>query len=330
MKALAVIAASWRAERRRWLLGGAALALAASFAHLGVPVERGLYEHVIVLDVTQSMNVTDMQLDGKPVSRLAAAKHALRQALLALPCGSKVGWGVFTEYRSFLLFTPVEVCANLSELRASLAQIDGRMAWTGNSEIAKGLYSGIGIARQLPGRPAIVFITDGQEAPPVNPRFRPPFNGKAGEVGGLIVGVGDLRPSPIPKTDPSGNPLGFWRADEVMQTDPRSQGRGASVDNEVMVDDAPATPTAPLPGATPGAEHLSSLREAYLRLLASETGLSFHRLTDAAALGEALKTPALARPVPARADLAQALALLAFGLLLGAQRAEGGLKVTHG
>ena len=108
--------ASWRRHADRWLLAGAASAFAACLVNPGWPLERARFDHVIVLDITQSMNVQDESLDGKPVSRLAYAKQALREALLRLPCGSKVGWGVFTEYRSFLLFEPVEVCANLSEL----------------------------------------------------------------------------------------------------------------------------------------------------------------------------------------------------------------------
>ena len=78
-----------RHHRDRWLLGAADVALAASFLNPDVTLERALFEHVVVLDVTQSMNVTDAQLDGKPVSRLAYAKHALRESLLQLPCGSK-------------------------------------------------------------------------------------------------------------------------------------------------------------------------------------------------------------------------------------------------
>jgi mxaL protein len=293
----------------------AALALAATFLDPGVRIERRLFEHVVVLDITQSMNVTDELLDGKPASRLAFAKHALRESLLALPCGSKVGWAVFTEYRSFLLLAPVEVCANLGELRATLARIDGRMAWSGNSEVSKGLHSALGIARDLPGKPSLVFITDGQEAPPLNPLYRPAFDDKPGEVPGLIVGVGDLLPSPIPKTDPLGRPLGVWRADEVMQTDLRSQGRGASVDGEKLADDGAGPPASGL-GATPGREHLSALREGYLRLLASERGLRFHRLQAAQGLSDELSSPALARPVVARADARVALAALAFVLLL--------------
>jgi len=303
-------------RRERWLLGLALLALAICFARPGMTIERELYEAVVVFDVTQSMNVPDRQLDGKPASRLAFAKQRMRDSLLLLPCGSKLGWAVFTEYRSFLLVSPVEVCENLAELRSTLDRIDGRMAWTGGSEVAKGLYSGIAIAAQLPSRPALVFVSDGHEAPPLNPRHRPAFDGKPGAVKGLIVGVGDEVLSPIPKVDPLGRPLGFWRADEVLQTDPRSQGRGGSVDGERMVEDDGARVEA-LPGATPGSEHLSALREPYLALLAEETGLGYHRLTRLDAFADALTGPRLARPVPARVDLRPALAALALLSLLG-------------
>ena len=296
----------------RLLLAGAALALAASVWGPSLAVQRALFDHVVVLDVSQSMNVRDTLLDGKPASRLEFAKHALRQSLVEMPCGSKVGWGIFTEYRSLLLLAPLEVCANLGELRASLDHIDNRMAWTGNSEITKGLHAGINIARQLPEHPGLVFVTDGQEAPPLNARNRPAFGGKPGEVPGLVVGVGSLVPSPIPKTDPSGRPLGFWRADEVTQTDPRSQGRGGK--GEAMVGDAVEGVEGV--GAGAGSEHLSSLREAHLLLLAGDTGLGYHRLTNEARFIAALTAPGLARPVAARFELGPLLAGLALLLLL--------------
>jgi mxaL protein len=307
----------WRAQRDRWLLLGAALALAVGFLQPTLPWQRALFEQVVVIDITQSMSVMDQRLDGRPVSRLTFAKHALRQSLLALPCGSKIGWAVFTEYRSFLLFAPVEVCAHLDELRGTLDAIDNRMAWIGGSEVAKGLHSGLAIARQLTGVPALVFVTDGHEAPPLNSRHRPAFDDKRGEVPGLLVGVGELLPSAIPKTDPAGRPLGFWAADDVLQSDPRSQGRGASVSGERLVEDgdADAMP-APSLGATPGSEHLSAQRESYLRLLAAETGLGFHRLDSVDGLTTAMMAPTLARRAPVSADGRAALGLLALALLL--------------
>jgi mxaL protein len=105
-----------------------------------------------------------------------------------------------------------------------------------------------------------------------------------------------------------------------LQTDPRSQGRGGSVGSEQLVeqgedgsDRAPATAAL---GATPGSEHLSSLRESYLELLAGENGLGYHRLGDAAGLAAAMQAPALTRPVPVQADARLPLAALAVLLLL--------------
>lgn len=294
-----------------WALSLAAAALAACFVAPGWTWQRERFEHVIVLDVTQSMNVADQAVDGRPLSRLAFAKHALDRALPTLPCGSRLGWAIFTEYRSYLLFTPVEVCAHRAELRSALAAIDGRMAWSGNSEIAKGLQSAIGIVKALPGTPSLVFVTDGHEAPPLEPRNRPRYDNKPGEVAGLVIGVGGLAPMPIPKTDPAGRPIGFWGADEVSQVDPRTLGRGASVTDEKMVgDDVTAAE------AVRGSEHLSSLREPYLQLLASDSGLAYHRLGEADALSAALRTKALARPLAVPGDIRQPLTALALLLLL--------------
>lgn len=300
----------------RWSPAIAALLIAATFAEPRVPLARPRFEHVVVLDITQSMNVTDVELDGRPASRLAYARRALHEALDALPCGSRLGWGIFTEYRSFLLMAPVEVCANRAELRGALAGIDGRMAWSGNSEVAKGLHAGLAIAKELPGKPALVFVTDGHEAPPLNPRHRPRFDDKPGEVPGVLVGVGALKPAPIPKLDPRGRPLGTWAADEVLQVDPRSQGRGGSVSGETMADDTVGGIGAAALGATPGSEHLSSLREAYLKLLAGENGLAYARLTSPQALRAAMTAPAFERPVTVAFDLRLVLAALAFALLL--------------
>ncbi len=295
-----------RLDVRTGCLLAAALLLAATFTRPRWPLERPRFEHVVVLDVTQSMNVQDEVWQGRTVSRLDAAKAALRQQMESLPCGSKIGWAIFTEYRAYLLFTPVEVCAFRAELRDALGRIDSRMAWSGNSEVAKGLHSAIGIARQLPGTPSLVFVTDGHEAPPLDPNQRPPLEAKPGEVAGVIVGVGAGKPSPIPKSDGLGRPLGFWAADDVAQTNPHQPNLDLNGRDEV--------PAASL-GATRGSEHLSSLREGYLRLLASENGLSFARVRGDE-LAIALRAPALARPVMTSVDLRNALAALALLLLL--------------
>ena len=134
---------------------------------------------------------------------------------------------------------------------------------------------------------------------------------------------------PIPKTDPGGQPLGYWRADDVLQTDPRSLGRGGSVAGEQMADDGDVAAAPALPGATPGREHLSALREPYLQLLAGETGLRYHRLRDVDALLAALTDASLRRERPGHIDLRPWLggaALVALLLALGLLRALRSLR----
>ena len=294
----------------------AALALALTFLRPTARLELPQIEAVVVFDITQSMNVADVWLAGKPttpVTRLAQAKAELERLLPLLPCGSRLGWGIFTDHRSFLLTEPIEVCEHRRELVHELRRIEGRMAWEGNSEVAKGLNSGLQVANALEGRPALVFISDGHEAPPISPNYRPAFSLPRGKVRGLLVGVGGDTPVPIPKIDPAGRSLGVWQAKDVLQTDPRSLGRGGN--RETMVDSEGAS-AAPAVGATPGSEHLSSLREGYLQLLGSEAGLQYVHLSDAKSLYAALADVRISRPIASTTDLRAGLGALALLALL--------------
>ena len=295
----------------------AALALALTFTRPTARLQLPQIEAVVVLDITQSMNVADGWLAGKPagsVTRLAQAKAELERLLPLLPCGSRLGWGIFTDHRSFLLTEPIEVCEHQRELVNELRRIEGSMAWDGNSEVAKGLNSGLQMANTLEGRPALVFVSDGHEAPPISPNYRPAFSLPRGKVRGLLVGVGGDTAVPIPKLDPAGRSLGVWQAKDVMQVDPRTLGRNGN--RETMVDSEDAG-TGPQVGATPGTEHLSALREGYLQLLGSEAGLGYQRLTDAKTLYAALADVRISRAIASTTDLRAALGAVALLALLG-------------
>ena len=201
-----------------------------------LPWQRDVFNSIFVIDVSQSMNTRDYQIDEKPVSRIQVVKDALRKSLAEMPCGSRMGLAIFTEYRSFLLLTPVEVCNNYAELSSSISQISGKMAWAGGSEIAKGLNWGLKMAVVVEPRPSLVFLTDGHEAPPISQNHRPRIDVKPGEVKGILIGVGGNELSRIPKFDPDGNALGYWQADEVAQIDVYSQGRSSSVSGETTAE----------------------------------------------------------------------------------------------
>lgn len=244
---------------------------------------RATYSYIVFLDITQSMNVEDYESKGTPASRLAYARDAVRRALRDLPCGSRVGLGAFAEYRTLLLLAPIEVCGNYNDLLATLDSIDGRMRWHNSSEVTKGVFWSVRAAKELnsgkePGQGThVVFLSDGQEAPPLRPHARPSFDDvKAGQVRGWIVGMGGYSPRPIPKTDREGNALGYWRAEEVIQRVGEAEEGAAR------------------------REHLSGLREPHLQSLARQVGFDYVHLTESSSLSEAMRDARFAerRPVP--------------------------------
>ena len=278
--------APWRGAG--FLAGALALLLlAVAMPPVTLPLQRS--ETVVVFDITQSMDVEDVQLDGAPASRLAFAREAARRALRELPCGSRVGWGAFTEYRTLLLLAPIEVCGNYNDLLATLGEIDGRMRWGNASEVAKGVFWALRAARELGPQTSVVFLTDGHEAPLFS--ALPQFDDvKAGQVHGWLLGVGGSVPQPIPRTDAQGVRVGYWRGEEVLQR---------------RADD----------GQPRSHEHLSELREPHLRMLAGRTGLVYATLRDPAALAGLMRDPRLARPAPVPTDLHGVPAALALLLL---------------
>src|SRR5690606_24565356 len=192
------------------LFGKHSLALLFAFLLLIVAIlmprvwlPRATYNYVVVFDITQSMDVEDYEIAGEPISRLEYAKYAVRESLRDLPCGTRIGWGAFTEYRSLLLLAPVEVCEGYSDLLASLANINGHMRWANASEIGKGVYWAVRLAKEIESKPDVIFISDGHEAPlqlPGTP-VTMPEDVQPGDVRGWIIGAGGDTPLPIPRTD---------------------------------------------------------------------------------------------------------------------------------
>lgn len=287
-----------------------ASALLALAAAIGPSVQgtRSLRDVLVVVDITRSMNVRDM--DGQ--SRLDAARAMLTRWIATLPCGSRVGLGFFTERRSLTLLEPVEICADYAALTGTLQGLDWRMAWEGDSLISKGLNHALRRAGEM--HAGLVFVTDGHEAPPL------PYSGpdawRGDSPGGVILGAGGPTPAPIPKFDDLGREVGFYEAGDVQHAPARIG--------------APPTDAESRPGYNPrnnpygeadleGNEHLSSLRADYLRSLAAPRGMGFIALVDGpAALDAALVGHTAARATPAARSLAPVLGALALIILAAA------------
>lgn len=302
--------AALRAGLTRAVLTAAFLLALTAAADVMLSQRQRLLDAIAVIDITGSMNTRDMDTSAGPESRIAAARASLVAMLKSVPCGSKLGLGIFTERRSFLLFEPVEVCGNYDALSAAIRGIDWRMAWEGDSYIAKGLYSSIEVAQSL--KAGVMFFTDGHEAPPLPFTGVPPFEGKPGEVNGLIVGVGGEQKSPIPKFDENGQEIGVYAVTDV----PHDNRSGPAPESG----EHPAgwhPRNAPF-GAAPavGDEHLSSLRAEYLKRLAGMTGLSFVDLKTTHDLASAMIAAGATREVNAVSSISRWPAGLALVLLV--------------
>lgn len=187
-----------------------------------ISLQRPVYTYQIGFDISQSMGVEDVMLDGQSLTRLAYAKSMATTFMQQLPCGSSIGWSVFTGRRTLTLITPLEVCEHYSGLMASLAEVSGTMRWSNGSSIGKGVHQIMRAADEFDDKTSIILMTDGQEAPPLEQGQRGVPKTEQFDVSGLLVGVGGETAVPIPKTDPEGNPIGFWNAQEVVQRVPSS------------------------------------------------------------------------------------------------------------
>lgn len=274
---------------RGWMLAIAALLLLAAVFLPPLPLSRPVVRHMVVFDITQSMNVVDKEINGVPASRLAFSRHAVISSLGRLPCGSEMGVAIFSNRRTLLLLAPVEICSNRPELTQTISRIDSRMAWEQASVVFRGVHSAINLAAELPQPPTVMFLTDGQEAPPM--KEIPPLDKPPVPVRGILLGVGGTTAQPIPRSDPEGRPIGWWTADAVMQQSPYEVGAGN------------------------GQEHLSALREPHLKAVAAEVGFSYVRLDSSTALQRALTAREVVNDEVVKTDLRWIPATLAAFLL---------------
>lgn len=259
-----------------------------------------IMDALFVIDITDSMNVEDAELDDKKVSRLDWAKEFTRQAFLNMPCGAHAGLAIFSEARSLILMNPVEVCASYHDLTQMLNEFEPHMAWARSSEVSKAVYTAIRQAKNIDPEPTIVFITDGHEAPPLNEKLFPKFDGKPGQIHGLIVGVGGDDLLPIPKTNEKGDIEGFWGVNDVMHQD-------VYASLQADASNTPKTRT----------EHLSSQKRAHLQTLADRVGFGFISTPESADdLVDAIRDESDTRPQTIDYDLYAWFAGIALLLIL--------------
>ncbi len=266
-----------------------------------VPRDVEIMDTLFVLDITDSMNVQDVERDGEKVSRLDWAKDFTRRTMLELPCGAHAGLAIFSEARSLILMNPVEVCSSYHDLRQMLEQFEPHMAWARSSEVSKAAYTAIRQAKEIDPQPTIVMLTDGHESPPIHESLFPKFAGTPGEIRGLLVGVGGDDLLPIPKTNEAGEIEGVWAVNDVMHQDVYASMQADTTINT----------------NTPRTEHLSSQKKAHLETLANRVGFGYVASpTKPAKLVDQIREASQTRELTVDYDLYAWLSGLALILIL--------------
>lgn len=245
----------------------AALVLLPVFAMPQLMLPGGTFAYLFVIDVSESMNVRDVDVDAPNESRLDRAKASVIAAMANLPCGSRVSVALFAGVDTVTLFEPLEVCRHFPAVEQVVSHVDWRMAWDGDSRIEAGVVNALREAQQR--GLDLVFLSDYDEAPHVEVPHLSDLLGMAGKTKGWLVGVGSFEEKPVPRLDADNNIVGYWTA-----TDAARQGFHPNLVE--MIESAPAGADLEKSGALAEVgEHRSALRADYMKQLAKAGGLGY-------------------------------------------------------
>ncbi|HEY7986095.1 MAG TPA: vWA domain-containing protein [Methylophilaceae bacterium] len=270
-----------------------------------IQLARDIRNYLFVVDITQSMNVPDMLLNGGKITRLAYARHLLSETVKGLPCGTKVSVGLFADSSVVALYNPIEVCGNFDIIQNTLAHLEWRMAWHGGSRLRLGLQSVSSLLLTLKDPAQVVFLTDGDEAPSMNAIRKTDLTTLQNSSGWLLVGLGANVPSPIPKLDANNQVIGYWSQYATKMDAVSAESRGTRDDS---IADSPSE------------YYLSALDQSYLMEMAKDLGAHYVRAGDAEHLLTALDTLPPAGHDKTKVNIAWLFALLAGCLVLGDHR----------
>lgn len=200
----------FRHRRDASLLLAALLLLVIAMFNPKIPVKRDIYSYILVTDISQSMNVVDKTLNGKPVSRMVFMQDMLHKLVGELPCGTNVSIGLFAGVSVAALYTPIEVCENFDAINDTIDHLDWRNGWSGNSRLRSSMENLAKTIRSFSAPAQVVFFTDGEEAPKLTLFTTADLSGFQGGKDWLLVGIGDDKGAPIPKLDEYNQLIGYW------------------------------------------------------------------------------------------------------------------------
>jgi mxaL protein len=197
----------------------AAMALLPVWFEPHTQQDSTVQDTLFVIDISESMNVRDVDYPRPHSDRLGLAKATVREAMSVLPCGSRMSVGLFAGDETVVLFEPLEVCRHYPAIEQVVMRLESRMRWIGDSWVIRALVSAIKEADKR--KMNLMMITDADEMPHHSaPRLTDLLEYK-GKVKGLLVGVGGEAPQPVPRLggaliDGRQQITGYWTPEEAV------------------------------------------------------------------------------------------------------------------
>ena len=295
------------------LLRRAGFYLAAIMVLLPVWLEPSLalpgkvQDTLFVLDVSESMNVADVDNPAPHTTRIQLAKSAIREAMASLTCGSRVSLALFAGEDAVVLFEPLEICRHFPAMEQVVSRLDTHMRWIGDSRVAQGLSGAMKAAQSR--KLNVVFVTDGDEMPHRSAPRLTEIQNERGKVRGVVMAVGGHAPLPVPKLNLQNEVIGYWTQEEAVK-------EGYHPNLLALVDGLEAGQHAPAGSLDEVGEHLSATNPAYLKRLANAGGLEFAKIDKVGDAVFAIQNPSLTRSAVAERDARWIFGLFAAALIL--------------
>ena len=297
----------FRHRRDITLLTAAIILLIAALFKPTVPIKREIYSYLLVADISQSMNVMDESINGKPVTRMQYQQHLLHRIIGEMPCGTQVGIGLFAGVSVAALYTPIEVCENFAAIEDTIDHLDWRTGWSGNSRIRESMATLAKLIRSFPEVAQVVYFTDGEETPALHAFNTRDLTGFQGGKDWLFVGIGSDKGTAIPKLDENNQVIGYW-SNESFAMQP-----GIAQISESNI----GTRNDSVAGGTSD-RFLSKLDEKYLQGMTKEINAKYVNGDNVQAVLSAMKNQPPARRDKAKFELKWLLAGAAGLLFLAA------------
>lgn len=211
-----------RAHLRHTIQNGAIFYILAAIALLPVwfdpqmKLNSLVQDTLFVIDISESMNVRDVDYPKPQTDRLTLAKIAVVESMASLPCGSRVSVALFAGDEAVVLFEPLEVCRHFPAIEQVVTGLDRRMRWIGDTLITKTVVTAIKEAQKRDLN--LVFVTDGDEMPQRTNPYIDDLIKYRGKIKGILLGVGGDALQPIPKYNEKNEVVGYWtKEDAVLQ-----------------------------------------------------------------------------------------------------------------